>query len=577
MPPVIAAIGVFLSTVVFGATVATWITVGSLVASGVGLVRSLLTRQPEQEGLAQLAGPKRTIRSEVAPERYVVGRARVPGLLAYYGAYQRNAVMGLVLSEGECEEIEKVWVDGHEVLLERISEATGDKLKPAAGSRYRGKIEFFEYFQADGTQGAFLRGIQANAAIDTGPQLPTTGNNYYGGFRPGDPDAVDGSLIGGDPNTYWRDFSDGGPIHETEFYLHSPMDINQPVEVHPYRTTFPDWSAAHKLNGKSWVAVHLIQPEYGQDIERRFWTHIPNLEFLVKGKKITWPGQAAKIWTENAAAIRYWWETERRGRAADQIDTTDFQAAYSLCDESVTVVLPAVYSEFEPTSKRYSVNGVISSGDSVPAVEDQLNLAWAGEVLESRGVLYFRPGVQDQNACASIQEADVVESPRVQPWAPIQERVNAVTAEIGQSKAHQYSRLSLPEFVDAAAETRDGEKRSGRMVLAFVNDPIAAGRLQAVNLRRARESLRMVVAIRPGSDPQSSDPDLHFDRLGLLPTDCILVTNTEFGFDDFRMVVERVRIRTDWSVELTLREDLADTYDDSLVSASDRASDYPDR
>ena len=126
----------------------------------------------------------------------------------------------------------------------------------------------------------------------------------------------------------------------------------------------------------------MTQPEYGQDIEKRFWARIPNIEFLVKGLKFTWPGQATATWTENAAAIRYWWESQRRGRPTSAYDLTDFTAAYNLCEEEVDVTdggndppSPAGYESYNPISKRYSYNGAISSGDDVQQIEDQMDAA----------------------------------------------------------------------------------------------------------------------------------------------------------------------------------------------------------
>ena len=564
MPPVALIIASVLAKTIAGVAISTWLTVASLAITAIQTIRKAFRRDPDP--IAQLTGPKQTIRSEIVPERSILGRARVPGVLAYYGSYQRNAVMGLVLSQGECEAIEKVWIDGHEVLLERTAQTGGDKLVPASSSEYRGKIEFYEYFAADGTQGAFLRGISTSNLIDNGPEVPSDGSNYIDGYPCDHPDVMTFSGHDG----CWLNDTDGSPNFSTENRLHFSTDLTMPGSTSPFRTPYPGWSTEHKLDGVSWVAVKLIQPQYGQEISERFWTRLPNFEFLVKGKKLTWPGQSTPVWTENAAAIRYWWETVRRGRDASQIDETDFTAAYTLCDEDVTVALTDAYTKggFKPTSKRYSINGVISSGDSVSAIEEQIDLAWAGQTVESRGIIHFRPGVQDQSACAVIGDADVLESPRIQPWAPLQERINAITAQIGQSAVHEYTRLSLPEFVDSSAQTRDGEKRSGSMVFGFISDPIAAVRLQVINLRRVRESLRLSLVVRPGSNPSSSNPNLHFDRLGFLPTDCILVTNSELGLTDFRMVLEQIVIRTDWAIELTLREDLTDTYDDTLILPS---------
>ena len=282
---------------------------------------------------------------------------------------------------------------------------------------------------------------------------------------------------------------------------------------------------------------------------------------LVDGRKITWPGQTTPKWTENAAAVRYWWETERRGRDAGAIEASDFQSAYDACEQTVDVSagLPASHAEFRKyaTAKRYTIHGVISAGDDVSSVEDQLDAAWAGEVIEAGGRLRFRPGVmRPATAKLDLSEKEIIEPPSVRPWPALQERINALDAEIAQSEAHEWTKLGLPKYRDPAAFERDGQERSGSIRLAYVTNPIAAGRLQAVNLRRARESLRLEVAVMPGEN---------FERLKLIPTDVVAVTLSEFGFADKRMEVERVSVRPDWSVALTLREVRDDTYANTLV------------
>ena len=135
----------------------------------------------------------------------------------------------------------------------------------------------------------------------------------------------------------------------------------------------------------------------------------------------------------------------------------------------------------------------------------------------------------------------------------------ALTGEIPQSAQHDWSTLSLPqvpETVTAAALERAGGKRSGHVRLAFITDPLSAGRLLAVNLRRGQESLRIELVVTPGET---------FERTGLIPTDRILLTNSELGLVQKRMEVERVLIRQDGAVALTLREDLDGTFDDTLV------------
>ena len=135
-----------------------------------------------------------------------------------------------------------------------------------------------------------------------------------------------------------------------------------------------------------------------------------------------------------------------------------------------------------------------------------------------------------------------------------------------QSKSHDNLALSLPEYVDQDALARDGVKRPTAFAYAFVNDPIAAGRLQVTNVLRSRESLRIRCVVMPGEN---------FLRATLKPTDRVLVTNAEHALTNFRCAVEQVRLREDWSVELGLREDKPNTYADVLVLPPLKPQDDP--
>ena len=512
-------IGTLIATKLLGlagaAATAAAIGINIAVAYGIGLLYRLLGPDLETDSSA-----RHTIRGEVVNARWVLGRARVPGVLFYWGSHEREARMGLILSEGECEKIEdQMWIDGHAVKLSRATDATGDLLTPVFSSKYHGKIEIREYFKAEGTQGTHMR------------QVPPPADTEY--------EQEDGS---------WA----LAPDHFTEVQRTQGL-----TETQPFVTPFPAWTAEHKLSGVSWVYVKLTQPVYGQDLEQRFWSGVSNLEFLVKGIKITWPGQTTPTWTDNPAALRYWWETERRGREAGDIHTGDFSAAFTVCNQPIDLTgLPTEYAAYRGTPARYTLNGVVTAGDDVGQVEDQLDAAWAGEVIEVGGKLRFRPGVDHPVAVLSITDADIIEPPVVAPWAPLQDRVNAVNAEIPQSKHHEWTKLGLPQYTDEAALARDGVLRPGSIQLTFVHDPIAAGRLQAVLLRKSRESLRLELAVTPGEA---------FERVALVPTDRVQLTSSEFGLTASRMEVERVTVREDWSVALTLREDLDDTYDNTLV------------
>ncbi len=511
--------------------------------------------------------PRHTVTGEVVPARWVLGTARVPGVLCYFGSSGKHASMGLLISEGECEGLADdstseradravIWINGDRVELNRKARPgnQGDILRPVPNSKYAGYIEVYEYFKANGLQGAALTTptpepddrVRYRTGDGTEQDTPTIDTEQAQNFIIVESPETDtsGRQLEDDPARKYED--DDTTIKRGYWDDWGPWTIN-----------YPTWGSEHKLDGVSWVAVKLTQTEYGQDLEKRLFTRVPNIEFLVKGIKITWPGQTAGKWTENAAALRYWWETERRGRPATAIHQGDFSAAYTLCDREVTVSLPSGYEGFNATSMRYSINGMVESGDDVSRVETNMDAAWAGQVVEAGGMLRFRPGgIRPATSEIVLTDKNIIDGPVTRPWPGLQERVNAVNTEILQSREHEWTSLSLPEYVDAAALTRDGHKRPAQVRLEYVVDPIAAGRLQATNLRRQRESLRVQFTIMPGES---------FEHMEYVPTEVVKLTSSELGLTEQLMEVERVEYREDWSVNLTLREVLDGTYADTLV------------
>ena len=149
---------------VYGAaavTLGTFLIPAAITAGFALLSRALAPSAPRPEG-----APATTIRAAVSPARWVLGRARVAGLLTWIVARGSDVYMVLVVSEGACDRIDGVcWVRGDRVDLSRTSSADGDILRPTAGE-YRGKLEIHEFFRADGTQGAAVRA--ASARVRTG-------------------------------------------------------------------------------------------------------------------------------------------------------------------------------------------------------------------------------------------------------------------------------------------------------------------------------------------------------------------------------------------------------------------------
>ena len=312
------------------------------------------------------------------------------------------------------------------------------------------------------------------------------------------------------------------------------------------------WTTDHRLQGVSWVHVRLRQHPF-----RRSFNRIPNLTFLVRGIKITWPGQDDPIWTENAAAIRYWWLINRRQLPAESIDENSVRQAIDLCDEIIRFEIPdPISGENVPASaSRYTINGVIRSGDDATTIEQDMDFAWQGYAPESSGSIVFRPGA-DRPISAVIGPDDIIESNRTSPEGALQDRFNAATMSIAQSRSHGWLQYSLPELENTAAIASDGLKISEHLgTNAFIADPITAHRMLAIALRRITATLTATYTLKAGENLRNFQ---------LRPTDWVRVNDPENGFVNETFFVSRVVIDELSRVLVDLVQQPSGVYEDSI-------------
>lgn len=314
-----------------------------------------------------------------------------------------------------------------------------------------------------------------------------------------------------------------------------------------------EWTAEHRLNGIGYVVIRLRQPSGAE----RLYTGIPNLNFLVRGLKVSYPGQAAPIWTENAAALRYWYLRERRGIPAAAFDDASVREAVAVCGASVPVSRPnSAYSKWPSGELRYAINGVVTSGDPVETIETAMDWAWQGHAVEMDGTFHFRPG-KDRNSVASIGPGDFVEPGLVycSPVPSAQSRLNAATMSLRQSSQHDWLEYTVPEVTDAETQARDRRRIAKDLgVRKFIASPSAADRLLRVFLRRARASFRATYRLAPGAN---------LERLSLKPTDIILLSDDTLGLTDWRAMIVSTTLLADWSVEVVLEDCPDQTFADT--------------
>ena len=454
----------------------TSILTGILVGGALGAAAQLLAPKPPNLDFDTSdvgVDTRSTAVSAIEDARWVMGTARTGGSIKFYEETNdgRDVWLAVAISEGECEQILKIWIDGEEVAFNR----SGDRLQMSGD--YAGKATIYEYFAADGSQGGAIR-----AACE-------------------------------------------------------------------------EFTSDYRFLGLSWVAIHLHQPEY-DDADGRFWSRRPEIQYLVKGIKITWPGQTTPIWTENAAALRYFLETERGGLDPSAVDLASFTAAYRVCQAEVTIASNQA-GDYENQGIRYSVNGVLTAGMALDNVRREFDYCWQGWAVESGGIQYFQPGA-DRAPVGTIEESDTLAVGEVRPAPSLQERFNAVSMRLIQCKDTDWQPFDVPESLDAMTLARDDNfylpQDAGQRV--FMTGALDALRVQSILLRRMRPSMTIAIEIMPGEN---------LNRYAWRPGDRVLVNNSEYGFSNFMCEINSITIKENsGSVALTLNEVQTGAYADEL-------------
>ena len=310
--------------------------------------------------------------------------------------------------------------------------------------------------------------------------------------------------------------------------------------------------------GLSWAYLKFTQNDYGQDLDSRRYSRIPRVEFVVRGIKIRSgrnpSGSSAKNWTENAAIVRKWWITERRGIAWQRINRTYYNAARTRCDTLIDISNLTNFdsSAMSTDLKRYTINGLIHSGDDVTRIEQDMDFAWDGSIVDWDGELLFRPG-GTRMAVKEIVGADIVEDPVYRPGTSLS--ANRYICDIPQSEWHDYLPYTLT-VDDTGKQTYDGQVLTlnlGRTDL--VSNPAQAANLLRSAARRARASSNVEVILSPGDD---------FENTTIIPGDRVTVSIPELGINDQDFFVLDSRILQGWATKLTLTEWGSDWYDDSF-------------
>ena len=480
--------------------------------------------------------PETQLKVKESNAQWVVGRSRTSGVLANAEVSDSGRIlfMDILLSEGEIEGIERVWVDE--------------------------------------------KGYEVSAPGQAVPRGQSSSPGWQG-------------LIG---------LPRGGIA----------------LQVHPA-------GGSTNIRGVAYVRVAIFATQFKK---------VPRLSFLVRGIKISWPGQVDPIFTNNAAAVRWWWLTERRGIDPALIDQQSVTDAVARCGSVISVDLagneglerfltvpdtpsgatPAGWSTTLPTAgsdeviwwsgstarvevteeptgsedtdnvtwsdprpyyasspptgyasivfrtgsstysqPRYTINGVIDAGEDVARVEADMDFAWQGAAPQVDGKIKFLPG-EDRTPTVTVGETPF--SGAVMTAKSLRERVNILDLTLLQSWEKDWQSHTLDGIRDSALISRDLRDFHKEIRVRFVPDAIAATRLGTIFLRRLRTDRKWII----------TDPPAPADARAA-PGDHVTLASGILGIPNQIAQVERTRILENLSIEYEVVAAPQGTYDDTLT------------
>ena len=196
------------------------------------------------------------------------------------------------------------------------------------------------------------------------------------------------------------------------------------------------------------------------------------------------------------------------------------------------------------TSRRYTVNGVLTAGDDPDSVEFEMDMAWAGATVFRNGAWAYLPGAVRAPVRALTLD-DVIEVQLVQLGPDSDDRVNIGLMAIAQDADRDYLPYRLPaqELTDELAI--DGARREIDLgQRGFVNTARQAERVLRRKLREARPSILVTLRLMPG-------PEL--ENMSLHAGDIVTYTDSRYGLEAERCIVQSSTINQDMSVTVALQ------------------------
>lgn len=305
--------------------------------------------------------------------------------------------------------------------------------------------------------------------------------------------------------------------------------------------------------GKNIAFLH-IRYEYNKNV---FADGIPLVTAKVKGKKVYDPRTSTTAWSDNAALCIRDFLTSSYGLNDSAIDNTSFSAAANDCDDDITL-------SGGGTQKRYRINGVVRSDESIGNALGEMTGACVGTLFWGVGSWKLKVGVYN-SPVKSFDLSDLRGPIQLDTRTSIRDSFNTVRGTFVNEDA-DYITEDYETVTSATFKTQDGgEELALDLPLPYTTNFAEAKRIAKQTLFRSREQMTFIA-------------DFGLEALGVEVGDIVTFTNIRYGWTnkEFEVVGWNFNANQDAGdlrVSLTLRETSSAAFDwnaeESAIIAND--------
>lgn len=297
--------------------------------------------------------------------------------------------------------------------------------------------------------------------------------------------------------------------------------------------------------GIAWVRLSL---KFDMDL---FPSGIPNVKFLVRGRKVYDPRTKATVFSNNAAlVIRDFYLSNIVKVPATDVDEESFILAANICDERV--------NDANGVSYRYTIDGCFDADESLSGVLDDMHQACGGEPTYVGGKHGILVGAYYGPATMTLTDDDILEDVKIVPETPYKDKVNIMTGTFVDAKA-DYTEADFPAIRMQDWIDEDGAEFTQDLKLRFVTNEFTAQRLgqMVLNRKKLGRTIELTANYKAYAMRCGYYVKLTIESLGII--------NQEFR-------ITKWELSTEAGVNLTLRQETPAVWNDAVGKPIDRGN-----